>query len=60
MNFAEMAGKLYQERQKQQMENEIKRQQNIQSFTNKEEKLKESLDNIKSGIKGLWDQFTKK
>ncbi|CAD8047171.1 unnamed protein product [Paramecium sonneborni] len=60
MNLAEKAGKLYQERQRAQMENEIKRQQNVQSFANKEEKLKESLNNIKSGIKGIWDQFTKK
>ncbi|CAK83363.1 unnamed protein product (macronuclear) [Paramecium tetraurelia] len=60
MNFAEMAGKFYQDRQRQQVENEVKRQQNVQSFANKEENLKESLQNIKSGIKGLWDQFTKK
>ncbi|CAD8044132.1 unnamed protein product [Paramecium primaurelia] len=60
MNLAEMAGKFYEERQRSQMENEIKRQQNVQSFANKEEKLKDSLNNIKSSIKGLWDQFTKK
>ncbi|CAD8046007.1 unnamed protein product [Paramecium sonneborni] len=60
MNLAEMAEKFYQERQRAQMQNEIKRQQNVQSFENKEEKLKESLNNIKSGIKGLWDQFTQK
>lgn len=33
----------------------MKRQQNVQSFASKEDKLKESLGNIASGIKGIWD-----
>ena len=33
----------------------MKRQQNVQSFANKEDKLKESIGNIANGIKGFWD-----
>ncbi|CAD8135282.1 unnamed protein product [Paramecium octaurelia] len=60
MNLAEMAGKFYQERQRSNQQNQQKRQQNVSSFKDEEDQLKDSLNNIKNGIKGLWDQFTKK
>ncbi|CAD8054373.1 unnamed protein product [Paramecium sonneborni] len=60
INMAEKVEKFYKERQQTQMENEIKKEQNFSNFVNKEDRLKQSVDNIKNGIKGIWNKISKK
>ncbi|CAD8138656.1 unnamed protein product [Paramecium pentaurelia] len=59
INLAEKAEQFFKERQKTQMENEIKKEQNFSNFANKEDKLKQSVNGITNGIKNIWNKIQK-